>query len=207
MPKVVKRRTLKPRPRHIGPHKRDSAATRHEILMSARRLFTERGYDGAGVREIAAGAGVTAMLVNRYFGSKEKLFAEVAQVMMAEPMILSHANLEGPDRARQMAQVLAAITEPGMLPLEGFQLMLRSAASETAARIGGAEIDKRYQKLLVESLRGPHAAERASLLFAVVAGVQFMRQSLRLTALTNAKGTVLTGLLTKLLEPLVGDDE
>jgi AcrR family transcriptional regulator len=29
-----------------------------------------------GVREIARGAGVTAMLVNRYFGSKVKLFEE-----------------------------------------------------------------------------------------------------------------------------------
>ena len=56
--------------------RRNAAATREAILASARRAFARAGYDGAGVREIAAGAGVTAMLVNRYFGSKEQLFAE-----------------------------------------------------------------------------------------------------------------------------------
>ena len=57
--------------------RRNAAATREAILASAREAFARVGYDGAGVREIAAGAGVTAMLVNRYFGSKEQLFAEV----------------------------------------------------------------------------------------------------------------------------------
>ena len=37
------------------------------------------------VREIAEGAGVTAMLVNRYFGSKEGLFAEALAATMASP--------------------------------------------------------------------------------------------------------------------------
>lgn len=182
---------------------RDAQATRAAILASARRAFTAHGYDGAGVREIAAGAGVTAMLVNRYFGSKEKLFAEVSAAMMAEPIILSDANLHGPERASQMARALVAITTPGQTPLEGFQMMLRSAASETAAKIGREEIDKRYQKLLSESLRGPHAAERAALLFALVAGVQFMRQSMELSALTQATPATLTKLLIPLFEQLL----
>ena len=61
--------------------RRNAAATREAILQSARVAFARSGYDGAGVREIAESAGVTAMMVNRYFGSKEKLFAEV----VAEP--------------------------------------------------------------------------------------------------------------------------
>src|SRR5215831_13687340 len=57
--------------------RRDAAATRAAILEAATRRFATKGYGGAGVREIAADAGVTAALVNRYFGSKEGLFAEV----------------------------------------------------------------------------------------------------------------------------------
>jgi AcrR family transcriptional regulator len=57
--------------------KRDAATTREEILEAATRRFATQGYERAGVREIAADAGVTAALVNRYFGSKEGLFAEV----------------------------------------------------------------------------------------------------------------------------------
>jgi AcrR family transcriptional regulator len=186
------------------PRTRDAAATKAAILASARRAFARHGYDGAGVREIAAGAGVTAMLVNRYFGSKEKLFAEAAAATMAQPVILSDANLRGSERAAQMARALVAITAPGDTPLEGFQMMLHSAASETAAKIGRAEIDKRYQKLLAGALEGPHAAERAALVFALVAGVQFMRQSLALPALKNAAPATLIALLTPLFEHLVG---
>ena len=55
----------------------NAAATRQAILEAATRRFATQGYQRAGVREIAADAGVTAALVNRYFGSKEGLFAEV----------------------------------------------------------------------------------------------------------------------------------
>ena len=58
---------------------RNAAATRAAILGSARAAFVRSGYDGAGLREIAETAGVTAMMVNRYFGSKQLLFAEVLE--------------------------------------------------------------------------------------------------------------------------------
>ncbi|MFE9356189.1 TetR/AcrR family transcriptional regulator [Streptomyces olivaceoviridis] len=51
--------------------------TREAVLGSAVEAFTRSGYDGARVREIAEGAGVSAMMVNRCSGSKENLFAEV----------------------------------------------------------------------------------------------------------------------------------
>jgi AcrR family transcriptional regulator len=186
-----------------APRPRDAHATRAAILASARRAFAAHGYDGAGVREIAAGAGVTAMLVNRYFGSKSKLFAKAVAATMAEPIILADENLRGPERAAQMARALVAITTPGETPLEGFQMLIRSAASESAAKIGRVEIDKRYQKLLAGSLRGPRAAQRAALVFALVAGVQFMRQSLELPALTKTNPAFLTALLTPLFEELL----
>jgi AcrR family transcriptional regulator len=62
--------------------RRNAAATRGAILEAARRRFAIQGYERAGVREIAADAGVTAALVNRYFGSKEGLFAQaIAQAL------------------------------------------------------------------------------------------------------------------------------
>src|SRR5277367_2716998 len=86
----IVKRTAKP----MTPvRRRGAAATRQAILDSARDAFARAGYDGAGVREIAAGAGVTAMLVNRYFGSKEGLFTEVVAQIMARPSILTQANL------------------------------------------------------------------------------------------------------------------
>ena len=62
------------------------------------------GYDGAGVREIAEGAGVTAMLVNRYFGSKEQLFAEVVAEIMTRPIILTGERLDSARGGAEMAE-------------------------------------------------------------------------------------------------------
>src|SRR6187399_3507962 len=102
------------------PRRRDAAATRRAILTSARKAFARAGYDGVGVREIAAGAGVTAMLVNRYFGSKEQLFAEVLAATSAAPTILTPENLRSSNLPETIAATLVDITQAADTPLEGF---------------------------------------------------------------------------------------
>lgn len=47
------------------------------LLDAAEGLFSEHGFDGTGVREIAAAAGCNIAAVNYYFGGKEKLYIEV----------------------------------------------------------------------------------------------------------------------------------
>lgn len=192
--------------RKTEPRRRDAARTRTAILVSARKTFARHGYDGAGVREIAEGAGVTAMLVNRYFGSKEKLFAEVSADVMSTPTILSAKILSSPKRGADMAEALVALTAPDAVPLDGFQIMLRSAASERAAEIGRVEIEKRYHKILARALKGRHAAERAAVVFALVAGFQVMRQMIGLEALAKAKPAALRAVLGPLFDELVGAD-
>src|SRR6516164_1251969 len=49
-------------------------ATRDRIVAAAIDLFSERSYDGATTRDIAARAGVTQPLVNYHFRSKEELW-------------------------------------------------------------------------------------------------------------------------------------
>ncbi|MDQ7904422.1 TetR family transcriptional regulator [Phytohabitans sp. ZYX-F-186] len=178
--------------------KRDAAATRSAILASARRAFARSGYDGAGVREIAEGAGVTAMMVNRYFGSKERLFAAVIADVMAGPSILTPENLDAADLAARMAAILVDITKAGDTPLDGFLIMLYSASSERAADIGREEIERHYHRTLTAALPGDLAAERAGVLLAIVAGMQVMRQMIGLPALAGADPEV----LRKLLEPV-----
>src|SRR5258707_1138914 len=136
--------------------RRDAAATRAAILASAREAFARAGYDGVGVREIASGAGVTAMLVNRYFGSKERLFAEVVAATMATPDILTPENLRAPDFAERIAGTLVDITKAGATPLDGFLIMLHSASSERAAEIGRGQIEEHYHR----PLRRIHSAQR-----------------------------------------------
>src|SRR5882762_11956812 len=99
------------RQRSEPARRRNAAATRLAILASARQAFALAGYEGAGVREIARGAGVTAMLVNRYFGSKELLFAEVMTEIMASPTLLTPEMLSSPTRGADMAAALVGITK------------------------------------------------------------------------------------------------
>jgi len=47
------------------------------LLDAAEELFCEHGFEGTGVREIAAAAGCNLAAVNYYFGGKEKLYIEV----------------------------------------------------------------------------------------------------------------------------------
>lgn len=192
--------TTKPR------RQRNAAATREAILASARQSFARSGYDGAGVREIAAGAGVTAMLVNRYFGSKEQLFAEAIADAMSRPTILTPKNLQSAKLGETIAAMLIEITKKDAVPLEGFQILLRSASSERAAQIGKAQIEKHYHKTLSTALSGDLAPQRAAVVLAMVAGMQVMRQMIGLSALTKTKPETLVKILTPLFEQLVESD-
>ena len=183
--------------------RRNAVATREAILASARRAFAQSGYDGAGVREIAAGAGVTAMLVNRYFGSKEQLFAEVLAVSSASPTILARENLKAADLGRTFAAALVDITKSANTPLEGFLIMLNSASSKRAAEIGKASIENGHHKTLMGLLGGELAPQRAALMLSLIAGFQVMRQMMGLSALAEAEPNDLVELLTPLFQQLI----
>lgn len=182
---------------------RNAAATRAAILLSARKAFAQAGYDGAGVREIAAGAGVTAMLVNRYFGSKERLFAEAVAESMATTSVLGPQITKAGTSGESIAAVLVGITQAEETPLEGFQIMLRSASSERAARITRKLIERHHQQRIAGSLKGELAAQRAGVMLALIAGFQLMRQMLELPALAKADPKQLVRLLGPIFDQLL----
>ena len=184
------------------PRRRNAAGTRAAILASARKAFARAGYDGVGVREIAAGAGVTAMLVNRYFGSKEKLFAEVCADTMRAPVILSAENLAAPDFAAAFARTLVQVTAPGETPLDGFLILLHSASSPRAAEIGRTWIGQGHQATLERVLGGPLSRERAAVALALVAGMQVMRQMMEIEALAGAAPADLEAILIPVIRAL-----
>ena len=49
------------------------------IIKSALSLFSEKGYKGTSVRDIATAANVNVAMINYYFGSKEGLFEKVIE--------------------------------------------------------------------------------------------------------------------------------
>ncbi|MGC5311850.1 TetR/AcrR family transcriptional regulator [Micromonospora zamorensis] len=183
-----------------GPRRRDASATREAILKSAIEAFTRQGYDGAGVREVAGGAGVTAMLVNRYFGSKEQLFAEAVDRSFAPRTVVSDDPSVLSERT---AARLAAQTSPEADDLDPFVLMLRSVANPRAAEIIRAGIEKHVGRHLTDILPGPDAAPRAELLLSLIAGVWLMRKIIATPALTGMDQGALVQQLHDLVQVLV----
>jgi AcrR family transcriptional regulator len=197
--KKAARSSSKPRPR-------DAEATREAILVSARRAFAQSGYDGAGVREIAAGAGVTAMMVNRYFGSKEQLFAEVVEATMTQGSLIAGGVMDRPDPGQTLADALVKMTRADTTPMDGFLITFHSASSPLAAEIGRDKIAAHHLKTVTDALAGKLPAERAALILAMISGFQVMRQMIALPALADADETELARLLGGVFDQLIAAD-
>ena len=194
---------IKSRRKSTKPRPRNAAATRDAILFSALRAFADRGYDGVGLREIAQGAGVTAMLVGHYFGSKEELFSEVVARAVTTPMILNQDNIASGTPAEALATALVKMTSANEKPQDGFLLFLHSASIPHAAEITREQIEAHQYKWLASVMRGPHSAERAGLVLAIVAGVQIMRQMIGVSPLAKADPKALVKVLAPILQQLI----
>lgn len=59
-----------------------SKSTEERIREAAKRVFLEKGFDGATSRDIAEAAGINIALTNYYFRSKEKLFMQIFEEMI-----------------------------------------------------------------------------------------------------------------------------
>lgn len=57
---------------------------KRNILRAANKVFARYSYKAASTRKIAEEAGIEHPLIHYYFGSKKRLFAEVAQTNFAE---------------------------------------------------------------------------------------------------------------------------
>ncbi|MFD8078644.1 TetR family transcriptional regulator [Streptomyces sp. NPDC059718] len=172
--------------------RRDAAATRAAILQAARRLFVEHGYDGAGVREIAGAVGVDPRLIGRYFGSKEKLFAEVVDLAYQKSLMMT------PELNAEAARAL--LLDSDQSAVEGLLLTLRSAANPRAAEIMRGVIEQNYQHVLAGALPGERTAGRAALLVAICSGVLLTRLILGNTQLNQPETEDLIPLLHKALD-------
>ncbi|KAA0108755.1 TetR/AcrR family transcriptional regulator [Mycolicibacterium sp. P9-22] len=183
---------------------RNAAATRAAILQSAIGHFADAGYDGAGVRQIAKDAGVTAMLVNRYFGSKEQLFAEAVETAFAPPVFVT----DGSDTlAGDTAATLVSRTGPSGSPPESFLIMLLSVSNPVAVRIVREAIERHVGQRLARQIDLPDRELRTELVLAVISGVLLMRSVIGTRALRDGDPGNLAGILESVFGVIIGASE
>jgi TetR/AcrR family transcriptional regulator len=79
------------------PRAEEAPASSDEILLVALRSFADRGYDGTSVRELNQALGVSHNLINRRFGSKERLWRAAVDRWFGELIdaLAPCANLTG----------------------------------------------------------------------------------------------------------------
>ena len=65
-----------------------------QIIETAERLFSLKGFDGTSVRDIAEEAGINVAMISYYFGSKEKLMEAIFEVKIGRVQMRVEALLQ-----------------------------------------------------------------------------------------------------------------
>jgi TetR/AcrR family transcriptional repressor of mexJK operon len=66
-------------PKSAGPGRPKDLGKRAAILEAAKRMFTQQGFDGSSMDQIAAEAGVSKLTVYSHFGDKDALFVAAVE--------------------------------------------------------------------------------------------------------------------------------
>jgi AcrR family transcriptional regulator len=203
VPAVPEERTMPQRPAQTHPkRRRDAAATRSAILKAATRRFASQGYEHAGVREIAADAGVTAALVNRYFGSKEALFAEVIDHALDVGSVIEGDRAALAERlARAVVHGRADIAPDRDIPL---LLLLHSIDEPRAAELLRTTLNRNMLPSLAECIGGPDADVRAAMVIAQMLGFAILDRRIRLRQLAGGRREQIVALLSESLAVCIG---
>ncbi|MGE2816666.1 TetR family transcriptional regulator [Mycobacterium heidelbergense] len=161
--------------------RRDAGATRGRLLAAARELFLGQGYDAVGLREVAAKAGVDVTLVRRYFGSKQRLFAEATDVSEDTDEIRNAAD---DTVGRQMiARVLGARRDVEA-PL--FALLRSSGDPAVVTRLN-SQLEHGLTRNLSKRITADHARIRADMVTALLLGIGVQRVLLQKKPMASAR--------------------
>ena len=150
-----------------GQRGRNAEQTRQRILLAARSLFAKGHYESVGTREIAAKAGVNVTLINRYFGSKKKLFAAVVDSLDELAKTLGTSARGALDKA--LDSIVLGGKHGSSTWVDEFHIILFSALNPEVTDIISAFFDRK-RKELQERLRGADVTARADIAYVLLAG-------------------------------------
>lgn len=112
-------------------------ATRAKVLSSARQLFSEQGYEGATIRDIAAAAGMSTGAVFANFTDKSDLFREI---MNDDMSALATAMQEAAQRGMGVEDSLLKVFMAGYTFYKSRMQLARAAFSVSWDADGGSTL-------------------------------------------------------------------
>jgi AcrR family transcriptional regulator len=166
--------------RRSGRRPGDSGS-REAILESARSEFATRGFDGATVRGIAAGAGVDPALVHHFFGTKQGLFVAAMRLPFDPDEFVPRLLAPGVEGLGERLTAFVLQTWESEDGGEALLGMVRSAVTnERFAENLRAFMTERALLRIAEALDGPDAPVRAGLAVSQLFGLILARYVLRI---------------------------
>jgi len=104
-----------------------SAERREQLLAIARRLFAERGFDGASIEEIAARAEVSKPVVYEHFGGKEGIYAVVVDREVRQLLEMMRVALTAGHPRELLEQAAFALLDYVEQSSDGFRILVRDS--------------------------------------------------------------------------------
>lgn len=181
---------------------RKGQRTRQRILLAARKVFAEAGYEKATIRGIAELSGVDKASVIKHFGSKQDLFDEAVQwtvpvdeLTTADPAQTAQNFLQG------MLDAWAADPDGPMA------VLLRTAmTSRDALELLRTQVTEQAVTSVAATIDGPDARLRAALLSAVLMGIASQRYLLQFPDLAAASDDDIVRIMAPVLGGLLSPD-
>jgi len=156
---------------------RNSEATQSRLLLAAKGQFAANGYERTTVRDIAAEAGVNVALINRYFGSKEELFAQAVAIDLEFPDL---SDVNKGEIGERLVRHFYTRWE-GNYADDLLRVLVRTAATNATAADKIMKILNGQIVPLVTKLTGEAGAQhRASLVATQILGLAYCRYILNL---------------------------
>ena len=143
------------------PRRRTASETRDEILRVAIDLFTDSGFEGTSVRDIARAVGITQSSLYYHFANKDEIVATLMRDRVAEVHNLVEWIREQPREAGLLrASALRWIDRTTPERLKGMRLAQTN--QPVIKRMSGTDMRSSFQQVF-DAILGPDASSQERL--------------------------------------------
>ncbi|MET4619487.1 AcrR family transcriptional regulator [Arthrobacter sp. 2762] len=162
--------------------------SREAILVAARKLFAEQGFDGTSLRQVAREASVDPAMVHHFFKGKDELFASSVELPAdPEEVLAGVETLEPWARAEALVRAVVRLWEGPAQP--GLVAFVRGTiGSKAKTALLRETVSRTILSRVMVGVQGPaeEVRLRGNLVATQVVGLMLLRYVIRLEPLASA---------------------
>jgi len=162
--------------------------SREAILVAARKLFAEHGFDGTSLRQVAREASVDPAMVHHFFKGKDELFASSVELPAdPEEVLAGVETLEPEARAEALVRAVVRLWEGPAQP--GLVAFVRGTiGSKAKTALLRETVSRTILSRVMVGVQGPaeEVRLRGNLVATQLVGLMLLRYVIRLEPLASA---------------------